>query len=82
MSATESLPSNPLTQGLSKIARGIAVAHTKSRYLLWLSNGIGLELDWVIEGGMRISEAIHYQRVLSSGALAADAMLHYIPPVH
>jgi Aegerolysin len=81
ISATDTLSTILTTKGMSKVARTIADAHVKSRWQVWLSHGVGLELYWIIQGGGRVGERIHYQRVVGAGIVAADTMLNFVPAI-
>jgi hypothetical protein len=82
LTAADDLSISLTTKGISKIARQIAAAHSKSRYQAWLSHGVALELDWILQGGIKVGEQIHYMRVLRSGVVAADAILQVVPSIH
>jgi hypothetical protein len=82
LTAADDLSISLTTNGISKIARQIAAAHSKSRYQAWLSHGVALELDWILQGGIKVGEQIHYMRVLASGVVEADAILQVVPSIH
>jgi len=82
VSAASDLSMSLDAKGVSKVAREIAKAHANSRCQVWLSHGVALELDWIIEGGAKVGEQIHYMRVLPSGVVVSDAVLQFVPSVH
>jgi hypothetical protein len=79
VSAAENVSPELTIKGISRIARRIAEVHMKSRWVVWLSRGVGLELYWVTQGGSRIGARVHYQRILDSGLVAADVWLNWYP---
>jgi hypothetical protein len=82
LTAADDLSISLTTTGISKIARQIAAAHSTSRYQAWLSHGVALELDWILQGGIKVGQQIHYMRVLPLGVVAADAILQVVPSIH